>query len=264
MSGRACFPWRLSLPAHSFLAALLADYLAVVCLIEKLFSFGLTGFFRTRLCKLPGFFMCVRLAGCTKKGPKPQGAKPSRTRSKSPAPRQTSRSRSKRRPGNREKPQPAPKTGTPEAPTRHRRTPRRNPAAKEPKPERPATRTTAEPQPQPRTDQRLRSPNHRACQPLEKTKTEPPTNTAQTTEERKETLPRRKDEKSEEKSETWRKHQLGKSRTNTERHCQRAPKGLTGREAEAQAGADGPEGGVQAAQAAARNGRKRSPLRMVL
>ena len=61
-----------------------------------------------------------------------------------------------------------------------------------------------------------------------------------------------------------RKHQLGKSRTNTERHCQRAPKGLTGREAEAQAGADAPEGGVQAAQAAALNVRERGPLRMVL
>lgn len=54
--------------------------------------------------------------------------------------------------------------------------------------------------------------------------------------------------KGEEKRATWRKHQLGKSRTNTERHCQRAPKGLTGKEAEAQGGADGPEGGVQAAQ----------------
>jgi hypothetical protein len=60
------------------------------------------------------------------------------------------------------------------------------------------------------------------------------------------------------------KSQLGKGRTNTERHCQRAPKGLTGREAEAQAGADAPEGGVQAAQADARNGQKRGPLRMFL
>lgn len=140
--------------------------------------------------------MPARLAGCTKKGPKPQGAKPSRTRSKSPSERGRRRSRSK---GNQ-------------------------------------ARNTGK---RPRRGEETLAPGQKRAR---KTGAGP-------------TGEREQERKGEERRETWRKTPTGKSRANTERDCQRAPKGLTGREAEAQAGADAPEGGVQAARS------KRPPRR---